>query len=136
MKKQLQTREDIAFLVRTFYEKVRADQELGPFFNETITDWEGHFEKLTDFWETSLFANRKYHGNPVTVHAEVDRKFGNRITTNDFGIWINYWLETIDEHFEGNHAEILKEKARRMGTHLYVSIFQSRNANDQKHKPT
>lgn len=126
MKKQIENREDIAFLVRTFYEKVRQDNELGPFFNETIKDWESHLEKLTDFWESTLFSIRKYKGNPVIAHAEVDRQFDHRVSPNEFGIWLNYWIETINAHFEGENAAILKEKARRMGTHLYVMIFQER----------
>lgn len=127
MKKAIENREDLSFLVRTFYAKVRTDAELGPFFNETIKDWEEHLEKLTDFWESTLFSIRKYKGNPVIAHAEVDRNFDNRITPNEFGIWLNYWIETINENFEGEKAETLKERARRMGTHLYVSIYQSRH---------
>lgn len=136
MKNTVENREDLALLVRAFYAKVRADHELGPFFNETISDWEEHLEKLTDFWESTIFNVRKFKGNPAIAHAEVDRNFDNRITPNEFGIWLNYWIETINENFEGEKAELLKERARRMGTHLYVSIFQQRGAaTAQKHTP-
>jgi len=126
--RKVENREDLSFLVRTFYAKVRQDAELGPFFNETIKDWEQHLEKLTDFWETTLFGIRKFKGDPVTAHNAVDEKFDNRISPNEFGIWLNYWIETINENFEGQNAETLKERARRMATHLYVSIFEHRQA--------
>jgi hemoglobin len=126
MKKEIKDRKDLSLLVRSFYSKIRADKEIGPFFNETITDWEEHLEKLTDFWETSLFGGRKYQGNPLTAHVEVDKHFGNRISANEFGIWLNLWFETLDTHFEGANVDVLKQRARKMGTHLNIAIFSSR----------
>lgn len=126
MKKQIENRDDLTFLVNQFYDKIRADQEIGSYFNEIITDWDAHLEKLTDFWETNLFAVRKYKGNPHAVHNEVDAHFNESITGNEFGIWLNHWAQTLDEHFEGENVEILKRRARKMSTFLYVSMFKHR----------
>ncbi|WP_431243971.1 group III truncated hemoglobin [Flavobacterium sp. P21] len=126
MKKQIENRADVSFLVHQFYAKIRADKEIGFYFNEMISDWEAHLEKLTDFWETNLFAIRKYKGNPHAVHNQVDEHFGGKITANEFGIWLNYWAQTLDEHFEGENVETLKRRARKMSTFLYVSMFQHR----------
>ena len=54
MKKQINSREEVSFLVRTFYAKVRQHEELGPIFNTIVHDWEEHLERLTDFWEMVL----------------------------------------------------------------------------------
>ena len=54
-KKDLENRDDVGRLVRTFYARVRKDEVLGPIFNGIITDWETHLEKLTDFWNGNLF---------------------------------------------------------------------------------
>ncbi|KAF2512549.1 group III truncated hemoglobin [Flavobacterium foetidum] len=126
MKKQIENRTDISFLVNQFYDKIRADAEIGFYFNEMISDWEAHLEKLTDFWETNLFGIRKYKGNPHAVHNEVDAHFGEKITANEFGIWLNHWFQTIDEHFEGENAETLKRRAQKMSTFLFLSMFQHR----------
>ncbi|KRD59942.1 globin [Flavobacterium sp. Root935] len=126
MKKQIENRADIEFLVHQFYDKIRADQEIGFYFNKMITDWDAHLEKLTDFWETNLFAVRKYKGNPHAVHNEVDAHFDENITANEFGIWLNHWAQTLDEHFEGENVETLKRRARKMSTFLYMSMFQHR----------
>lgn len=126
MKKQIENRIDVSFLVHQFYAKIRADKEIGFYFNEMITDWDLHLEKLTDFWETNLFGVRKYKGNPHAVHNEVDAHFDEKITANEFGIWLNHWFQTIDEHFEGENAETLKRRARKMSTFLYMSMFQHR----------
>lgn len=126
MKKQIENRDDVSFLVHQFYAKIRADKEIGFYFNELISDWDAHLEKLTDFWETNLFGVRKYKGNPHAVHNEVDAHFDEKITPNEFGIWLNHWFQTIDEHFEGENAETLKRRARKMSTFLYMSMFQHR----------
>ncbi|WP_347050392.1 group III truncated hemoglobin [Flavobacterium olei] len=126
MKKQIENRTDINFLVHQFYNKIRADREIGFYFNDIITDWDLHLEKLTDFWETNLFGVRKYKGNPHAVHNEVDAHFNEKITTNEFGIWLNHWFQTIDEYFEGENADTLKKRARKMSTFLFISMFQHR----------
>lgn len=126
MKKQIENRTDINFLVHQFYNKIRADREIGFYFNDIITDWDLHLEKLTDFWETNLFGVRKYKGNPHAVHNEVDAHFNEKITTNEFGIWLNHWFQTIDDYFEGENADTLKRRARKMSTFLFISMFQHR----------
>jgi len=126
VKKQIENRADVAFLVHQFYDKIRADDEIGFYFNEIITDWDAHLEKLTDFWETNLFGVRKYKGNPHAVHNEVDAHFDEKITANEFGIWLNHWFQTIEEYFEGENAETLKRRARKMSTFLFMSMFQHR----------
>lgn len=122
----IKNREDISVLVRTFYQKVQQDDILGPIFNGIISDWESHFELLTDFWETQLFLKRKYFGNPVTAHQEVDDKMNHMVTSEHFGLWLNHWFATIDELFEGDTAWIAKNRAQKMSTMLYLQIFQNR----------
>jgi len=126
MKKEIENREDISFLVHTFYAKIRADKEIGFYFNDMISDWDKHLEKLTDFWETNLFAIKKYKGNPLAVHNKVDDHFDGKIASNEFGIWLNYWFQTLEEHFEGENVETLKRRARKMGTFLFLSMFENR----------
>ena|SRR5690554_2129234 len=130
----INSREDVSLLVRTFYEKIRADDFLGPIFNGIITDWETHLELLTDFWETNLFFNRKYFGNPMNAHVEVDKKIDNTITEMHFGVWINMWVQTIDELFDpqDERAQVAKNRARHMGTFLYLNIFNSRTSSSER----
>ncbi|MDC6355342.1 MULTISPECIES: group III truncated hemoglobin [unclassified Robiginitalea] len=119
-------RKDVARLVRTFYGKIRQHPVLGPIFEQNITDWEAHFEVLTDFWESQLFPVKKYWGNPVTAHQQVDVQSGGTITMDHFGQWINLWTETLDELFEGDNAWIAKNRARKMSTMLFLKIYENR----------
>ena len=103
-KKDIQNRDDIFLLVSSFYKKVRVDTTLGPFFNNTITEWEAHLQLLTTFWETSLFMSKKlehkYTGDPLNAHVKVDQQHHNSISELHFGLWLNLWFQTLDELFE------------------------------------
>lgn len=126
-KRQLDSREEISWLVRTFYKKVRKDDLIGPIFNHQINDWETHLERLTDFWETNLTFIRKYKGNPIQKHIEVDQASQSEITQVHFGRWLQLWFETINENFEGDKAEAAKNQARNMSTHLFLKMYMSRS---------
>lgn len=126
MKQDIQNREDVFSLVSIFYGKVRKNELIGPIFNEMIKDWPEHLEKLTDFWESNLFLVRKFRGNPMTAHMNVDQKFNNTIEPRHFGEWLNMWFATIDELFEGERANMAKNRARNMSSHLFMNIYQNR----------
>ena len=60
-------------------------------------------------------------------HQETDKAMNYGITQDHFVDWLGIWRKTINSLFEGEKAELAKEKARRMSTHLCVDIV--------KHKP-
>jgi hemoglobin len=127
---KIASRKEVNLLVTKFYEKVRADVEIGHFFNNTIKDWPEHLEKLTDFWETNLFFVHKYKANPLKVHADLDRDQGYTITNYHFGIWLRHWIETIDTYFIGENALKAKQRARNISVRMFIMIFEQQ----QKHK--
>jgi hemoglobin len=124
-RKDIKTRDDVALLVSSFYEKVRNNNTLRPFFS-TIEDWDKHLDTLTTFWESSLFLKTKYYGNPLEAHIKVDQMHDNKISQEHFGLWMNLWFETIDELFEGEYANMAKNRARKMSTFLYLKLFDAR----------
>ncbi|WP_299551108.1 group III truncated hemoglobin [Seonamhaeicola sp.] len=125
-KPDIKTREDVYLLVSSFYKKIRKDETLGPFFNDVIEDWDAHLENLTTFWESSLFLQTRYYGDPLKAHIKVDQENNHSITEMHFGIWLNLWYQTIEELFEGDYAENAKRRARKMGTFIYLKIFEAR----------
>lgn len=128
MKKKIVGRDDIALIVQNFYTRVRADETLGPIFNSIITDWDHHLDRLTDFWSMNVFGGKLYAGNPISAHQHVDDQTPGGITPFHFGTWLNLWFETIDADFEGENADLMKRRARKMQTPLMVSIFEHRNS--------
>ena len=132
MKKDLENREDVYLLVASFYKKVRQHDTLGPFFNGVIKNWDEHLERLTTFWEASLFLKTKYTGNPLETHVKVDADNNHKISELHFGLWLNLWFQTIDELFEGDYAQNAKFKARKMGSFLYLKMFEARSNSSSK----
>lgn len=126
IKRDLENRADVAVVVHNFYDKVREDEILGPIFNTVITDWEEHLDKLVTFWDMNLFGGKAYTGNPIEAHQHVDRVAGP-IEPYHFGIWLNLWFETINALYEGDNADVLIRRARKMQTVIMVSIFQGRS---------
>ncbi|MCT4665028.1 MAG: group III truncated hemoglobin [Flavobacteriales bacterium] len=128
--KDIQTREDIALLVSTFYKHIRQDEKIGFYFNKMIVGekaWVHHEEKLTNFWESHLLQKNTFRGNPLEAHRKVDKHFENRISTEDFGHWMNNWFLIVDALFEGEIATLAKNKARNMSTFLFMDIYNHRN---------
>ena len=128
VKKQIENREDVFVLVSTFYDKIKKDDVIGEFFLKTIPEeeWDDHLLKLTDFWETNLFFVRKFKGNPIKAHRDVDANFNNAIQQEHFGRWLQLWFSTVDELFFGEKATQTKERARNIASMLFFKIYEHR----------
>lgn len=126
--KEIENREDVHFLVTSFYSKIRKDGLLGPIFNSHIPDnkWPEHLEKLTNFWVTNLFGIACFKGNPTQAHRNVDYNLDYSIKQEHFGKWLNLWFTTIDSLFKGVLADRAKNAARRMATGQYLAIWHNR----------
>jgi hemoglobin len=126
MKNDVENRDDLEKLVRIFYDKVRKDTEIGPIFNSIITDWESHLQKIINFWEQHTFGVQKYKGDPIEAHNQVDERMNYGITAHNFGTWLFYWINTLDDLFEGSNVDLLKFKARKMQTIFFMNMAQNR----------
>ncbi len=122
-KQDIKSREDVAKLIHAFYAEVREDDLLGPIFNSMIKDWDKHLDLLTDFWETNLFFVKKYTGNPLEAHVRTDKFNNHTINEFHFGTWLNLWFKNIDDLFEGENAQLAKNRARNMSTFMNMEIF-------------
>jgi len=126
-KNDIVSRDDVFSLVTNFYGKVRQDELLGGIFNKAISNWDEHFEHLTDFWESNLFFKKSYTGDPIGKHVAVDEANDGSIGALHFGHWLNLWYQTVDAMFEGEVAQIAKNRARNMGTFIHLKIFEARS---------
>ncbi len=127
--KDIQTKQDIELLVRTFYGKVQSDDLLGPFFHRMIPneeEWEKHYKLLIAFWELNLMDIKGFDGNPAKAHHGVDKVFKQSITINHFDRWVKLWSETIDTLYKGEMADKAKMRARNMAKGMYKKILEQR----------
>ena len=106
-------------LVDRFYDRVRADAELGPIFNDAIHDWPEHLTRLTDFWHSVMLTSGRYKGQPVPAHMQ----HRERITPELFGRWLGLWASTTDELMTADAAAALQDKAGRIAESLQLALF-------------
>lgn len=101
---------DIEILVNTFYLKVQKDPTIGFFFNDIAkVDWNLHLPKMYQFWETLLFGNVSYKGNPMLKHFPINAQIP--IQKHHFEHWLQLWTSTVKENFEGEKADLAIYKA-------------------------
>jgi hemoglobin len=124
MKKDITNRNDIAVLVNTFYDKVKVNATIGHFFNDVVkVDWEKHLPKMYDFWEGIVFGGSDYSGNPINVHKAVHAL--HAFSKNDFEEWIKLFKQTVDELFEGDKAELIKQRAVSIATVMQLKVIHN-----------
>lgn len=100
MKHDIQTRDDLFLLVKTFYEKLFADELLQTIFIDVAKiKLEEHLPILVDFWDSILLDGDSYRRNQMEKHTELNKKF--RLEKQHFDQWIFLWNQTIDELFIG-----------------------------------
>lgn len=106
-------------LVDAFYARIRADERLGPIFNDAIDDWDEHLETLAAFWSSVMLTSGRYKGRPIPAHL----KHRARITPELFDHWLALWARTSDELMAPEDAANLQDKARRIAESLKLALF-------------
>jgi hemoglobin len=120
MKKQIKGRPEIERLVNLFYEKVKVDSQLAPLFAHV--HWEAHLPIMYQFWESTLLYAGTYSGNPMEVHQRLHERLP--LSRAHFQRWKQLFLETVEQHFEGEIAERAKQRAVSIATVLEMKIIQ------------
>lgn len=124
MKKDIENKNDIELLVRSFYEKVKADDTIGFIFNDiTKVNWEKHLPVMFNFWENVLFYTGAYEGNPMNIHQHINRVVP--LTKRHFKRWEELFTKTVDELFEGTNALLAKQRALSISTLMQMKIITS-----------
>lgn len=106
-------------LIPAFYDRVRADAEIGPLFNDAVHDWPGHLERLVAFWSSVMLTSGRYKGSPMAAHL----KHKAHITPAMFDRWLAIWTATTDELLAPAAAAALQAKAARIAESLQLALF-------------
>jgi hemoglobin len=114
-------RPEIEQLVNRFYDKVRADSLIGPIFNDIArVDWDTHLPKLYAFWQTVLFGDGGFRGNPLGIHFKLVRE--TPMDWPRFERWLTLFEQTVDELFTGPKADHIQRIANDMAHVIYARI--------------
>ena len=64
-----------------------------------------------------------YRGNPMEVHRLLNQR--EPLKKEHFERWKKLFLETIGEHFEGEKAELARQRAVSIATMIQIKIQES-----------
>ena len=108
----------LARLVDRFYAAVRADDLIGPVFNDAIGDWPDHLEKLAAFWSSLMLTSGRYKGMPMAAHL----KHRARITPQMFDRWLALWREATEAEMPPAVAASMQAKAARIAESFKLAL--------------
>jgi hemoglobin len=120
-KTDIRSREEVITLVDRFYDKVRADDTIGYIFEDIFkVNWETHLPVMYNFWESVLFYTANYTGNPMIIHRQLNNVVN--FTPEHFKRWLKLFHATVDENFDGEKAELAKQRATSIATVMQLKI--------------
>lgn len=126
MKKDIRNREDLLLLVTEFYKKLLADDSISYLFTDVAKiDLAHHLPVLVDFWDSILFQSNTYQKNAMQPHMVLHQQ--SPLQKHHFDTWLNYFIQTVDELFEGEKAFLAKERARSIATVMHIKTIQLNN---------
>lgn len=126
MKQDIQNIDDIKILINTFYDVVKKDDTIGFIFNEIIgEDWSEHLPVMYRFWNTVLFGEAGYTGNPVMKHIALDKQIP--LQEAHYTTWLRIWTNTVDDLYSGSIAEDAKKKAGNMVQLISMKVNMARD---------
>ncbi|OMC34905.1 cyanoglobin [Mycobacterium sp. GA-1841] len=118
MAEDLTGRDDVELLLWRFYGKALSDPVLAePFAELRAKGLRSHLPVMCDFWETVLFRAGLYHGSALTVHRDLHGR--HPLSARHFVRWLTLWTETVDELYQGPHAERAKLQAGRIAKAMH-----------------
>ncbi|RMF38244.1 MAG: group III truncated hemoglobin [Alphaproteobacteria bacterium] len=111
-------------LVHRFYDRVRADDTLGPIFAARIADWGPHLEKMVAFWSSVTLMTGRYHGAPVPMHATLP------VSRDHFDRWLALFRQTAREVCPARGAAHVITAAERIARSLHMAVQNAQAAAD------
>lgn len=101
--KEIESKEDVALLVETFYQKLVIDELVSHFFSQL--NLEEHLPRVIQFWSFILLDEAGYSANMMEKHARLD------LNEESFDRWLKLFHETVDQFFTGEKAELAKQRS-------------------------
>ena len=110
----------ISLLVDEFYRRIRAEETLGPIFEEAIGDrWEYHLPRMKSFWASVALNAGTYSGQPVPAHKKL-----SQVEQSHFQTWLALFRQTLQDTAPTPEAvDYFMERANRIAESLQLAMF-------------
>lgn len=113
--KDISSRADIELLINTFYSNLLKINEMKPPFEGL--DFEKHVPNIVSFWCFVLLDEEGYKTNVFDKHLHLPIKL------HMFDTWLNTFVFTVDALFNGEKAEMAKQRATSL-TYTFKSKWE------------
>ncbi len=119
--KDITSRKDIEFIMRTFYSNAFADPLIGVFFTEIAKiKLEEHLPQIIDFWEQQVFRKGDYKKNVLQIHKDLNDK--KNLQKAHYETWLSLFNTAVGTHFKGEKANLMKTRALSIATVMQLKI--------------
>ena len=119
--RDIETRADLEAVLTAFYKNVFSDAVIAYFFTEVVPlDLKTHVPVITDFWQAVVFGTHSYRKNVMDVHQQISGK--SKIEKHHLDRWLLLFKQTIDAHFDGANAELMKQRATSIATLMQMKL--------------
>ena len=115
------TEDDIHRLVHRFYDMIREDAELGPIFNNKITDWEPHLAQMCNFWSSVMLKTGKFQGRPMPKHIALT----DIVRPEHFQMWLSLFERAANDVCTAEVAAAFLDRAEQIAESLKYGMFGS-----------
>lgn len=125
----IETRADLERVLEAFYKSVFSDDVISYFFLQVVPlNLETHLPVIADFWEAVVLGTQQYSKNVMAVHQQIHAKAP--IEKKHLERWLLLFTQTIDAHFDGPNATLMKQRAvsiatlmqRKLGGHTITKL--------------
>ena len=119
--KDIETQDDLYFLVDHFYKRLLSDTSIIYLFTEVVKiKLEEHLPILVTFWSQAIFDTGGYFNNLTKIHLDINEK--EKLTPELLTIWLNHFNAAVDDNFTGNNSEKIKTQALSLATVMQIKL--------------
>jgi hemoglobin len=121
VKQDIRNREDIEEMLHAFYNRAFDDDRIGFFFREVVPiDIRTHVPEIALFWDAVVFGTRGYGKDVLSIHRNIHE--ASPIRKEHLDRWLELFTGTVNEFFEGEKAELMKQRARSIATMMHIKL--------------
>ena len=112
---------DLETLMAAFYQRLLTDEKIAYIFTDVAKiDLAAHLPHIVDFWEQNILHTGSYRNNVLKIHQDLNAK--SALTATHFKTWIGHFNDTVDAHFHGEKAELIKTRALSVATVMQIKL--------------
>lgn len=117
----IESRKDIEVLMQEFYQTLLKDHSISYIFTDIARiNLEEHLPVICDFWESILLQSKVYRKDILEIHINLNEK--EKLTKEHFDRWLHHFYTTVDKHFIGLKADLIKMRAQSIATVMQTKL--------------